>query len=291
MTDDTIPEASQETKKDIAPVAPQGIAMPGSSQQEEMPFAVVQGSAITQIPKDLYIPPDALEVFLESFEGPLDLLLYFIRRQNLDILEIDVSAITTQYIQYIEAMKSMRFELAAEYLVMAALLAEIKSRMLLPRQADVEGEEEDPRSQLIMRLQEYERYKDAAEDLDELPREGRDVFPAEVGLPEMPREIPHPEVDLRELLLAFSEVMHRANMFRSHQIEQEPLSTRERMAIVLDKIQGGKVVDFISLFTPEEGRMGVAVTFLAILELIKESLVEITQGEAFGMIHVTARDS
>ena len=285
LSKDTTPDASEQS------VSPEGATMPGSSQQEEMPFAVVQGSAVTQIPKDLYIPPDALEVFLESFEGPLDLLLYFIRRQNLDILEIDVSAITTQYIQYIEAMKSMRFELAAEYLVMAALLAEIKSRMLLPRQASEEGEEEDPRSQLIMRLQEYERYKDAAEDLDELPREGRDVFPAEVALPEMPREIPHPEVDLRDLLLAFSEVMHRANMFRSHQIEREALSTRERMAIVLDKIQDGKVVEFISLFTPEEGRMGVAVTFLAILELIKESLVEITQGEAFGMIHVTARDS
>ena len=265
--------------------------MSGSSPQEEMPFAVVQGEAVTQIPKDLYIPPDALEVFLESFEGPLDLLLYFIRRQNLDILQINVSAITDQYIQYIEAMKSMRFELAAEYLVMAALLAEIKSRMLLPRQTNEEGEEEDPRSQLIMRLQEYERYKEAAEDLDELPRERRDVFPAEVALPELNKEKPQPEVDLRELLLAFSEVMHRADMFRSHQIQQEPLSTRERMAMVLDRIQEGKIVEFISLFTPEEGRMGVTVTFLAILELIKESLIDITQSESFGMIHVKARES
>lgn len=255
-----------------------------------MPFAVVQGQAVTELPKDLYIPPDALEVFLESFEGPLDLLLYFIRRQNLDILEIDVSKITDQYVQYIEAMQAMRFELAAEYLVMAALLAEIKSRMLLPRQQEEEGEEGDPRAELILRLQEYERFKEAAEDIDQLPRDGRDVFPAEIELPELPKKVPHPEVDLRELLLAFSEVMHRANMYRSHTVSLEPLSTRERMAMVLDEIQGGKIIEFVSLFTVEEGRMGVAVTFLAILELIKESLIEVTQGEEFGMIHVKARE-
>lgn len=262
-----------------------------SARQGEMPFAVVQGKAVTELPKDLYIPPDALEVFLESFEGPLDLLLYFIRRQNLDILEIDVSAITNQYVQYIEAMQAMRFELAAEYLVMAALLAEIKSRMLLPRQHEEEQEEGDPRAELIRRLQEYERYKEAAEDLDQVPREGRDVFPAEIELPDMPKKIPHPEVDLRELLIAFSEVMHRANMYRSHKIQLEPLSTRERMASILDKIQGGQIVEFGALFTIEEGRLGVVVSFLAILELIKESLIEITQGEAFGMIHVKARES
>ncbi len=262
-----------------------------SARQGEMPFAVVQGKAVTELPKDLYIPPDALEVFLESFEGPLDLLLYFIRRQNLDILEIDVSAITNQYVQYIEAMQAMRFELAAEYLVMAALLAEIKSRMLLPRQNEEENEEGDPRAELVRRLQEYERYKEAAEDLDQIPREGRDVFAAEIELPDMPKKIPHPEVDLRELLIAFSEVMHRANMYRSHKIQLEPLSTRERMATILDKIQGGHIVEFGALFTIEEGRLGVVVSFLAILELIKESLIEITQGEAFGMIHVKARES
>ena len=260
-------------------------------QQGEMPFAIVQGEAVTELPKNLYIPPDALEVFLESFEGPLDLLLYFIRRQNIDILKIDVSKITDQYIQYIEAMQAMRFELAAEYLVMAAMLAEIKSRMLLPRHKEEEGEEGDPRAELIMRLQEYERYKEAAEDLDKIPRDGRDVFPVEIELPDMPKKIPHPEVDLRELLLAFSQVMHRANMYRSHKISMEPLSTRERMAMVLDEIQGGKIIEFVSLFTVEEGRMGVAVTFLAILELIKESLIEVTQGEEFGMIHVKARES
>lgn len=264
---------------------------PEQPRQEEMPFAVVQGQAVTELPKDLYIPPDALEVFLESFEGPLDLLLYFIRRQNLDILEIDVSKITDQYVQYIEAMQAMRFELAAEYLVMAALLAEIKSRMLLPRQQEEEGEEGDPRAELILRLQEYERFKEAAEDIDNIPRDGRDVFPAEIELPELPKKIPHPEVDLRELLMAFSEVMHRANMYRSHTVSLEPLSTRERMAMVLDEIQSGKIVEFVSLFTVEEGRMGVAVSFLAILELIKESLIEVTQGEEFGMIHVKARES
>lgn len=262
----------------------------GSPQQSEMPFAVVQGEAVTELPKDLYIPPDALEVFLESFEGPLDLLLYFIRRQNLDILEIDVSKITDQYVQYIDAMQAMRFELAAEYLVMAALLAEIKSRMLLPRHKEEESEEGDPRAELVRRLQEYERYKEAAEDMDQIPRDGRDVFPAEIELPELPKKIPHPEVDLRELLMAFSEVMARANMYRSHKISLEPLSTRERMATILDEIQGGKIIKFVSLFKVEEGRMGVAVTFLAILELIKESLIEITQGEEFGMIHVKARE-
>ena len=260
-------------------------------RQEEMPFAVVQGRAITELPRDLYIPPDALEVFLESFEGPLDLLLYFIRRQNLDILQIDVAAITEQYIRYIEAMQAMRFELAAEYLVMAAMLAEIKSRMLLPRQTLDEEDEEDPRAKLILRLLEYERFKEAAEDLDQIPREGRDTHVAEIALPEMPRTVPHPEVDLKELLVAFSEVMHRANMFRSHHISFEPLSTRERMSLVLDRVRSGELVPFISLFTPEEGRMGVAVTFLAILELTKESLIHLTQNEQFGAIHVKARES
>lgn len=256
-----------------------------------MPFAVVQGRAVTELPKDLYIPPDALEVFLESFEGPLDLLLYFIRRQNLDILQIDVAAITDQYIQYIEAMQAMRFELAAEYLVMAAMLAEIKSRMLLPRQTAVEDDEEDPRAQLILRLLEYERFKEAAEAVDELPREGRDTFVAEIALPDMPKKVEPPEVDLRELLVAFSSVMHRADMFRSHHVSLEPLSTRERMSLVLDRVRSGELVPFVALFTPEEGRMGVAVTFLAILELVRESLIQLSQTEMFGPIHVKARDS
>ena len=195
-------------------------------EQVEMPFAVVQGTAITEIPQDLYIPPDALEVFLDAFEGPLDLLLYLIKRQNLDILDIPIANITAQYMQYIDLMKDIRFELAAEYLVMAAMLAEIKSRMLLPRQEEVEGEEEDPRAELIRRLQEYERYKQAAEDLDGLPRLGRDKFQAEAEMQHKTVEQRLPDVDLREMLLALKDVMHRADMFSRHHIQMEPYRPR-----------------------------------------------------------------
>ncbi|MDX1692529.1 MAG: segregation/condensation protein A, partial [Ketobacteraceae bacterium] len=234
-----------------------------------MPFAIVQGQRLTELPKDLYIPPDALEVILEAFEGPLDLLLYLIKKQNLDILNIPVAQITHQYMQYVELMKSLNLELAAEYLVMAALLGEIKSRSLLPRQEEAEDDEMDPRAELIRRLQEYERYKKAAEDIDELPRVGRDVFVSQAQPPDFRREKPYPEVDLRELLLAFREVLHRADMFESHQVQREKLSTRERMAQVLDQIKGQKFVPFVSLFQVEEGRLGVVVTFLAVLELVK----------------------
>lgn len=260
-------------------------------QQEEMPFAVVQGKELTILPKDLYIPPDALEVILEAFEGPLDLLLYLIRRQNLDILDIDVSEITRQYMGYIELMASIQLELAAEYLVMAAMLAEIKSRMLLPRQQMEEEQEDDPRAELIRRLQEYERFKKAAEDLDDLPRMGRDIHQATAEAPDREQQRPHPEVDMRDLVTAFAEVLRRAEMFESHQIEFEKLSTRERMSMVLDSLRGQQFVAFASLFKIEEGRLGVVVTFLAIMELIKESLVDIVQSESFGPIHVKARAS
>ncbi|MFX4228280.1 MAG: segregation and condensation protein A [Porticoccaceae bacterium] len=262
-----------------------------SPAQAEMPFAIVLGEKITEIPKDLYIPPDALEVFLETFEGPLDLLLYLIRRQNLDILEINVAQITQQYMVYVELMKAIRFELAAEYLLMAALLAEIKSRTLLPRQPKGdEDDEEDPRAQLILKLQEYERYKEAAEAMDELPRLGRDIFSTAIEPPEMETSIPEPDVELKELLIVFAEVMHRADMFKTHQVMLEKLSTRERMAQVLERLQSESFVPFIQLFTVEEGRLGVVVTFLALMELIKESLVEIVQNEAYGPIHVKARE-
>lgn len=260
-------------------------------QQEEMPFAVVQGKELTVVPKDLYIPPDALEVILEAFEGPLDLLLYLIRRQNLDILDIDVAEITRQYMGYIELMATIQLELAAEYLVMAAMLAEIKSRMLLPRQQADDEEEEDPRAELIRRLQEYERFKKAAEDLDELPRMGRDIHRASAETPDRQQQRPHPDVDMRDLVTAFAEVLRRAEMFESHQVELEKLSTRERMSQVLDSLREQQFVPFISLFTVEEGRLGVVVTFLAVMELIKESLVEIVQSESFGPIHVKARTS
>ena len=246
-----------------------------SPQQGEMPFAVVMGHEMTELPKDLYIPPQALEVFLEAFEGPLDLLLYLIRRQNLDILDIGVSQITTQYMEYVELMDAMQFELAAEYLLMAAMLAEIKSRMLLPRSTDIEEDEEDPRANLIRRLQEYERFKQAAEEID--------------GLPRVERDRPLPDLDMRELLVALGEVLKRADMYESHQIQRESLSTRERMSDVLEVLRSSNFVPFVSLFKAEEGRLGVVVTFLAIMELIKESLVEIVQTEGFGPIHVKAR--
>ena len=259
------------------------------TQQVEMPFAVVQGKPLTQLPRDLYIPPDALEVFLEAFEGPLDLLLYLIRRQNLDILEINVAEITAQYIQYVELIDAMQFELAAEYLVMAAMLAEIKSRMLLPRPESGVEDESDPRADLIRRLQEYEQFKQAAEDIDALTRLERDVHLAGAEPPELRHVRPHPVVDLRELLLAFSEVLHRAAVSVSHHVQFEKLSTRERMSEILARLQRAPFVTFQSLFRVAEGRMGVVVSFLAIMELIKEALVEIVQSEPFGPIHVKAR--
>lgn len=271
-------------------IAAQANAKTNSPAQSEMPFALVNGLAFTELPKDLYIPPQALEVILESFEGPLDLLLYLIRRQNLDILDIDVSAITKQYVAYVEVMEAIQFELAAEYLVMAAMLAEIKSRMLLPRTPDNEDEnEEDPRATLIRRLQEYERFKQAAENIDELPRMHRDIHIASASAPDRNMTRPEPDVEMKEILMALGEVLRRANMFESHQVEREKLSTRERMTQVLDRLRGQQFVPFIKLFTVEEGRLGVVVTFLAILELIKESLVELVQTEAFGPIHVKVR--
>ena len=254
-----------------------------------MPFAVVMGQAVTELPKDLYIPPQALEVFLEAFEGPLDLLLYLIRRQNLDILDVDVSQVTEQYMHYVDLMDAMQFELAGEYLLMAAVLAEIKSRMLLPRSSEVEDDEEDPRAQLIRRLQEYERFKAAAADIDELPRVGRDTWIGSGNPPDLNRARPEPEVDMRQLLMSLSEVLRRADMFESHHVQREALSTRERMSQVLELLAGEQFVPFVSLFSASEGRLGVVVTFLAIMELLKESLVEIVQTENFGPIHIKGR--
>lgn len=257
-------------------------------QQAEMPFAIVQGEPVTSLPRDLYIPPDALEVFLEAFEGPLDLLLYLIRRQNLDILDIPIAEVTRQYMAYIELMQEMRLELAAEYLVMAAMLAEIKSRMLLPRPPPEDSEEEDPRAELIRRLQEYERFKSAAEDVDALPRVGRDVFIAAAEMDERKVIRLVPEVTMRELLIAFKDVLHRAEMFSHHHVQMEQLSVRQRMADVLASLQEREFREFSSLFTPEEGRRGVVVTFLALLELLKQTLIELVQAEPFGPVHVKA---
>jgi segregation and condensation protein A len=256
--------------------------------QQEMPFAIVRGTPLTEPPRDLYIPPDALEVILEAFEGPLDLLLYLIKRQNLDILDIPITEITNQYMTYVDLMKGLRLELAAEYLVMAAMLAEIKSRMLLPRPVE-DADEDDPRAELIRRLQEYERFRKVAEDIDELPRLERDIVIAEIKPPERNVVKLEPRVELREILLSFQEVMSRVQMFSHHQVQFEPLSVRERMTNVLDRINGDKFIGFIDLFTPEEGRRGVVVTLLAILELIKESLIEMVQNESYGPIYVKAR--
>ena len=268
--------------------SPSHEATPEIHPQEELPLAVVQGQAVEQLPTDLYIPPDALKIFLEAFEGPLDLLLYLIRKQNLDITDIPVAEITRQYVEYIELMHDMQLELAGEYLVMSATLAEIKSRMLLPRPASEEEDEDDPRAELVRRLQEYERYKQAAEDIDALPHLGRDVFQAEAEAPDQKVIQLPPEVDLQDLIEAFKDVMKRASMYAHHHVQLEALSVRERMSIVLSKVGSGRFTPFTELFTVEEGRMGVVVTFLAILELVKESLLDLTQSEPYAPIHVKA---
>lgn len=249
---------------------------------------MVQGAPLLTLPQDLYIPPDALEVYLDAFEGPLDLLLYLIKRQNLDILDIPIAEITEQYMEYVELMKDLRLELAAEYLVMAAMLAEIKSRMLLPRPVE-EEDEEDPRAELVRRLQEYERFKKAALDLDALPRLERDVFSTQADVPPgHVRRLP-PSVELREVLVALRDVLARADLFTSHRIERESLSMRERMALVLDRVRGGGFLPFAHLFELSEGRAGVVVTFLALLELIKGASIELVQAEPFAPIHVRLR--
>ena len=258
---------------------------PFSPTQEEMPFAVVQGKNLTTLPTDLYIPPDALEIILEAFEGPLDLLLYLIRRQNLNILEIDVAEISKQYMGYIDLMKTIQLEVASDYLVMAAMLTEIKSRMLLPKRNE-EVDEEDPRAELIRRLQDYERFKAAADDLDQLPRLERDTHPAKIFSETSKPEPGYVQVEMNDLIVALADVMARAEMFESHHIQFETLSTRERMSDVLEIISNGEFVVFNQLFSIEEGKIGVVVTFLAIMELLKERLVDIVQNELFGSIHL-----
>jgi segregation and condensation protein A len=256
-------------------------------QQGEMPFAMVDGEPMTEMPKDLYIPPDALQVFLEAFEGPLDLLLYLIRRQNLDVLDIPIAEITRQYMKYIEVMAELQLELAGEYLLMAAMLAEIKSRMLLPRPPNADGQdEEDPRAELVRRLQEYERFKKAAEDLDVLPRMERDTMPTSAELIERKVVKAPPQVSLQEMLIAFKDVLTRAEMFTHHHVARERLSVRQRMSDILSTLRETAFLEFVRLFRPEEGRMGVTVTFIAILELMKEGLLEIVQAEPYAPIHV-----
>jgi segregation and condensation protein A len=278
MTDDLAPQATEDNPANPAP--------PSHPQQQEMPLAVVHGQPVLQIPQDLYIPPDALEVILDAFEGPLDLLLYLIRRQNLDILDIPVADITKQYVDYIAGMHEMRFELAADYLVMAAILAEIKSRMLLPRVTNEEGEEEDPRAELVRRLQEYERFKKAAEDIDALPRLERDTTVVQAHVPERAVVRLPPPVDLKEMLLALRDVLKRAELFTQHAIKRDALSVRQRMGELLERLADGGFHRFESLFDASEGRLGVVVTFLGMLTLAKEQLLEIVQDAPLAPIYV-----
>lgn len=275
--------------KVIVSQPPSAAASDSSPEQVEMPFAVINGEPMTQLPRDLYIPPQALEIFLEAFEGPLDLLLYLIRRQNVDILNVPIAEITRQYTQYIELMQELQLELAGEYLLMAATLADIKSRMLLPRPAAAgDGGEEDPRAELVRRLQEYERFKRAALDLDLRPRLERDLWQASAELRDRPAPRAVPQVTLREMLLAFKEVAQRAALFAHHHVQREPLSVRERMSNILAALEGGSFVEFAHLFTPQEGRPGVTVTFIALLELMREGLIEVTQTAPYAPLHVRA---
>jgi len=271
----------------IVPAAQAPPAPPAQANaQTEMPFAVVEGQPVTELPRDLYIPPQALEIFLEAFEGPLDLLLYLIRRQNLDILDIPIAEITRQYTRYIELMQVLQLELAGEYLLMAATLAEVKSRMLLPRVHTAEADETDPRAELVRRLQEYERFKRAAERIDRIPRMDRDTWVASAELIDRKVVRIPPQVTLQEMLLAFQDVLARSDMFAHHHVQREPLSVRQRMSDVLAALSANAFVDFVKLFHPQEGRRGVTVTFVALLELLREGLIEIVQAEAYGPLHV-----
>lgn len=254
------------------------------------PVARLHGQPIVQLPLDLYIPPDALAIVLEQFEGPLDLLLYLIRKQNLDILDVHVADIVDQYMQYIDLMQAMQLELAGEYLVMAAMLAEIKSRMLLPKPTHDDEEDEDPRAELIRRLQEYEQFKSAAEDLDRLPRLERDTYVVSIANADYTPESHHPDVDLRELMLAFAAVLQRTERYEHHEVQSEQLSTREKMSAILARLQGGHFVLFSTLFDGE-GRLGLVVSFLAVLELVKESLVDIVQQEPLSPLYLKLRDA
>jgi segregation and condensation protein A len=264
------------------------LTVKNASNQAEMPFALVQGEPLSVIPQDLYIPPDALLVFLDAFEGPLDLLLYLIKRQNIDVLNIPIAAITLQYMEYIHLMDELELELAAEYLVMASMLAEIKSRMLLPRPTE-SADEEDPRAELIRRLQEYEQFKKAAEDLDAIDRLERDIHLTDIEVPQIDIKMPLPEVQMKDLLIAFRDVVNRAEQFASHHVDREPLSVRDRMVIVLSRISADKFTSFGEFFDLSEGRMGVVVSFLAILELLKESLIELVQNEPYAPIYIKAK--
>ena len=253
---------------------------------DHVAVARLYGEPLFQLPTDLYIPPDALEIFLEAFEGPLDLLLYLIRKPNFNILDIPMAAVTRQYLSYVDEIRSRNLELAAEYLLMAAMLIEIKSRMLLPPKKTAEGEEpEDPRAELVRRLLEYEQMKLAATHLSEVPQYGRDFLKAQVYV-EQALKPRFPDVELADLQSAWADILKRAKLVQHHRISREELSVREHMSIVLKKLQGRRFAPFEDLFDPARGVPVLVVTLIALLELAKETLVEITQAEAYAPIYV-----
>lgn len=261
----------------------------GEMQQQSLPLAFIHGEAVIETPQDLFIPPDALEIILESFEGPLDLLLYLIRKQKFDIANIPIAEITRQYMEYVQVMRMIKLELAAEYLVMAAILAEIKSRILLPK-IQQDDEEVDPRAELIRRLQEYEVIKNAAQRLEQLPRVERDLFVASATVDEsITPKVIQPDIDLAELVVALGAVLKRVDALEHHHIKREHLSTRERMTEIMAALQTSEYLEFTQLFNLNEGKSGVVVTFLAVLELVKESLIDCIQANVFGQIHVKRR--
>ncbi|MFT4994737.1 MAG: segregation and condensation protein A [Paraglaciecola sp.] len=260
--------------------------------QQPLPLAFINGQAMIEKPEDLYIPPDALELILEAFEGPLDLLLYLIRKQKFDIVNLPVYQVTRQYMEYVDLMLDLKLELAAEYLLMAAILAELKSRLLLPKRPDAEEDEDDPRAELIRRLKEYELIKQAAQELDGIPRQERDLFTARAEPNSSIAAVKIlPTVNLQELVLSFQVAMQRSQAFEHHHIAPEALSTRERMAMILEKISPDHFTGFDELYSASEGKAGVVVTFLAILELVKENLIELVQGEAYGNIHIKVQSN
>jgi segregation and condensation protein A len=271
--------------------APQAELPPGPGEAipdtvDQVALARLYGEPLFKLPQDLYIPPDALEVFLEAFEGPLDLLLYLIRKQNFNVLDIPMASVTRQYLEYVEQIRRSNLELAAEYLLMAAMLIEIKSRMLLPPRKSADGgEPEDPRAELVRRLLEYERMKMAAQRLDALPVLGRDFLRAQVAI-EQSLQPRFPDVDTRDLQAAWSDIVRRAKLTQHHKITREQLSVREYMSHVLRRLQGRRFVEFEELFDTGTGMPVVVVTFIAMLELRREHLVEVTQAEAFAPIYV-----
>lgn len=282
---DIATEASTETPAETSDKTLEETAL---AQAQERFFALVNGVAMMKLPDDLYIPPDALEVILDAFEGPLDLLLYLIRKNNLDILNIPIAEITRQYMTYVDLMKDLRLELAADYLVMAAMLAQIKSRMLLPRSEEAK-EEEDPRAALVRRLQEYERFKVAAENLELLPREGREFFTQPVWVPPLEKTVlEKPPLHLPDLVSAFIDILKRSELIATHKVHRETLSIRERMSQILALVNEKEFVAFQACFTIEEGRMGVVVSFIAILELLRLGAINIVQATLFGPIHIKA---